>query len=223
METPPLPLQLFTLREGLVSSTADQTLVDAFAADFQGLKHFGAKLGEALELGPPWTGTLQEEDFTLNFAYLPPRIATVDVPGKGKQTVWYMVYYVYNKTGKPRTVFPEFELVTKDPTGVLANFLSRPVLAGFTTGAAVMIAVGQFNMLLGTPKGTPLRDTFGSSYLPGVAVGFGSLLLLWAWMTVTSVATINPPAMVWDRWIVMSKIYLMLLVTLITALQRRFS
>lgn len=63
--------------------------------------------------------------------------------------------------------------------GVLANFLSRPVLAGFTTGAAVMIAVGQFNMLLGTPKGTPLRDTFGSSYLPGVAVGFGSLLLLW--------------------------------------------
>ena len=34
--------------------------------------------------------------WTLNFAYLPPRIATVEVPGKGKSTVWYMVYYVYN-------------------------------------------------------------------------------------------------------------------------------
>ena len=82
METPPLPLQLFTLREGLVSSTADQTLVDAFAADFQGLKHFGAKLGEALELGPPWTGTLQEEDFTLNFAYFDAGTSALD-PGAG--------------------------------------------------------------------------------------------------------------------------------------------
>lgn len=70
METPSLPLQLFTLRDGLVVSSAGQSLVDAFAADFQGLKHFGAKFGESLELGSPWTGTLQEADMTLNFAYL---------------------------------------------------------------------------------------------------------------------------------------------------------
>jgi len=82
METPPLPLQLFTLREGLVSSTADQTLVDAFAADFQGLRHFGVKLGESLELGPPWTGTLQEDDFTLNFAYFDAGTSSLD-PGAG--------------------------------------------------------------------------------------------------------------------------------------------
>jgi hypothetical protein len=78
METSPLPLQLFTLREGLVSSTADQTLVDAFAADFQGLRHFGVKLGESLELGPPWTGTLQEDDFTLNFAYFDAGTSSLD-------------------------------------------------------------------------------------------------------------------------------------------------
>ena len=63
--------------------------------------------------------------------------------------------------------------------GVLANFLSRPVLAGFTTGAAIMIGVGQFNLLLGTPKGTPLREVFSSTYLPGIALGLGSLVLLW--------------------------------------------
>lgn len=78
MEMPPLPLQLFALREGHVSSTVEQTLVDAFAADFQGLKHFGAKLGEALELGPPWTGTLREEDFTLNFTYFDADTSALD-------------------------------------------------------------------------------------------------------------------------------------------------
>jgi len=64
--------------------------------------------------------------WTLHFAYLPPRIATVKVPGKGERTVWYMVYYVYNKTGKPRTIVPEFELVTKDTDGIAATFLDEP-------------------------------------------------------------------------------------------------
>lgn len=64
--------------------------------------------------------------WTLNFAYLPPRIATVKVPGKGDRVVWYMVYYVYNKTGKPRTIVPEFELVTKDTGGIAATFLDEP-------------------------------------------------------------------------------------------------
>ncbi len=64
--------------------------------------------------------------WTLNFAYLPPRIATVNVPGKGDRVVWYMVYYVYNKTGRPRTIVPEFELVTKDTGGIAATFLDEP-------------------------------------------------------------------------------------------------
>ena len=68
-EVPPLPLQLFTLKDGLVASDSGQEAVNNFAADFQGLRHFGLKVGECLELGAPWMGTLQEDDFTLNFAY----------------------------------------------------------------------------------------------------------------------------------------------------------
>jgi len=66
---PPVPLQLFTLKDGLVTSDGGQESVDNFAADFQGLRHFGLKIGECLDLGAPWMGTLQEDDFTLNYAY----------------------------------------------------------------------------------------------------------------------------------------------------------
>jgi hypothetical protein len=65
----PPPLTLFTLKNGLVESAGDQELVDAFAADFQGLRHFGSKIGDALNLGDAWTGTLQEEDLTVSYAY----------------------------------------------------------------------------------------------------------------------------------------------------------
>ncbi len=65
----PAPLTLFTLKEGLVESSAEQVLVDAFAADFQGLRHFGTKIGEALNLEAPWSGLLQEEDLTVGYAY----------------------------------------------------------------------------------------------------------------------------------------------------------
>lgn len=64
--------------------------------------------------------------WTLHFAYMTPRIAVLDTPDKGKRTVWYMPYYVYNKTAQPRTIFPEFELVTKDPDGVVMSSLDEP-------------------------------------------------------------------------------------------------
>jgi hypothetical protein len=67
--------------------------------------------------------------WTLHFAYTPPRIATLDVPGKGKKTVWYMVYQVWNTGDTPRTVIPRFELVTQDgPRYSLLDDLS-PALA----------------------------------------------------------------------------------------------
>lgn len=62
--------------------------------------------------------------WTMNFAYLPPRIVQVDVPGRGKQTVWYMVYQVWNTSDTPHTIIPTFELVTKD--GRLQSFLDSP-------------------------------------------------------------------------------------------------
>lgn len=80
--TPPLPLQLFSLKDGHVASDSGQEAVNNYAADFQGLRHFGQKIGDCLDLGAPWTGTLQEEDFTLNFAYFDAGTDAQD-PGAG--------------------------------------------------------------------------------------------------------------------------------------------
>jgi len=51
--------------------------------------------------------------WTLHFAYTPPRAMTVETP-KGKKTVWYMVYQVWNKSDTSVSFLPEFDLVTKD-------------------------------------------------------------------------------------------------------------
>jgi hypothetical protein len=64
--------------------------------------------------------------WTLRFAYVPIRIAKVKTPDKGERTVWYMVYYVYNTSERPRDFIPEFELVTKDPNGKLGKYLDEP-------------------------------------------------------------------------------------------------
>ncbi len=55
--------------------------------------------------------------------------------------------------------------------GFLSSFLSRPVMSGFTTGAAIIIAGSQLKTLLGGSL-SPLN-------LPGLLLGGGSLLLLW--------------------------------------------
>jgi hypothetical protein len=65
---PHIPLQRFTVREGQVESDAPQEVVDNYAADYQGLRHFGQKIGDALDLGTPWTASLREGQFSLNYA-----------------------------------------------------------------------------------------------------------------------------------------------------------
>ncbi|MCU0706344.1 MAG: hypothetical protein MUF18_20475 [Fimbriiglobus sp.] len=69
--------------------------------------------------------SLDGQAWTMNFAYVTPRIAKVQTPDRGERTVWYMPYYVYNKTGAPREILPEFELVTKDPDGVVMTSLDE--------------------------------------------------------------------------------------------------
>ena len=59
--------------------------------------------------------------------------------------------------------------------GFLSSFLSRPVMSGFTTGAALLIAEGQLAPLLGV--GSLASVTTAGS--PGAAIGLGSLLALW--------------------------------------------
>jgi hypothetical protein len=61
--------------------------------------------------------------WTFHFAYTPPRIVTVET-SRGKKTVWYMVYQVWNKSDTPERFTPEIELVTKD--GQLLKFLDEP-------------------------------------------------------------------------------------------------
>ncbi len=78
----PPPLTFFTLKDGLVESDADQDQVNAFAAEFQGLRHFGSKIGDVLNLGDAWTGSLQEESLTVTYAYLGKETGAKD-PGNG--------------------------------------------------------------------------------------------------------------------------------------------
>ncbi|MBX7207416.1 MAG: hypothetical protein K1X78_03805 [Verrucomicrobiaceae bacterium] len=75
-------LQVFTMNAGRVEGDAGQAEVDHFAADFQGLRHFGAKIGATLELGEPWFGAYREADDTLMFVY-PSAGMGPDDPGKG--------------------------------------------------------------------------------------------------------------------------------------------
>jgi SulP family sulfate permease len=55
--------------------------------------------------------------------------------------------------------------------GFLAHFLSRPVLSGFTTGAALLIGASQVKTLMG--------GSFSTINLPGASIGLLALLALW--------------------------------------------
>ncbi|SBT06101.1 Sulfate transporter [Candidatus Accumulibacter aalborgensis] len=55
--------------------------------------------------------------------------------------------------------------------GFLAGFLSRPVMSGFTTGAALVITGGQIEPLLGGP--------LVAIHPPSAIIGLSSLLALW--------------------------------------------
>jgi hypothetical protein len=53
--------------------------------------------------------------WVLNFRFYPPRLITVDIPGRGRKLCWYMLYHVSNPdTKEPHRFIPDFELVTLD-------------------------------------------------------------------------------------------------------------
>jgi hypothetical protein len=56
--------------------------------------------------------------WTMDFRFKDPRLIKVDVPGRGAKICWYLWYQVINRTKEPRTIYPEFELVTLDNPGV---------------------------------------------------------------------------------------------------------
>lgn len=63
----------------------------------------------ALDKGDVWA---------FDFRFKDPRIIKVHVPGRGTRLVWYVWYQVINRTGKPETFAPTFEIVTHDYPGV---------------------------------------------------------------------------------------------------------
>lgn len=64
---------------------------------------------------PPRVNVQDKQDiWVLDFQFKAPRVITVDIPGRGRKTVWYLWYQVINRTGQPHVFIPEFELVTLD-------------------------------------------------------------------------------------------------------------
>ncbi|MCX8086531.1 MAG: SulP family inorganic anion transporter [Rhodocyclaceae bacterium] len=73
--------------------------------------------------------------------------------------------------------------------GVVVNFLSHPVIVGFTNAAALIIGLSQVNKLIGVPMGRSesfVRDIWGvlqqvgDTHLPTLAMGMAAIALMWA-------------------------------------------
>jgi SulP family sulfate permease len=71
--------------------------------------------------------------------------------------------------------------------GAVVNFISHPVVAGFTNAAAIIIALSQVNKLLGVPIARTdffLKDVWevlqhaGETHLPTLAMGVGALAIM---------------------------------------------
>lgn len=78
------------------------------------LKLFVAMTGlvwTSLAVGFPKPSPVPVE-WELDFKFQNLQRVTVDVPGEGRQTYWYMVYTVTNNTGKDVIFHPEMTLVT---------------------------------------------------------------------------------------------------------------
>ena len=73
--------------------------------------------------------------------------------------------------------------------GVIVNFLSHPVMVGFTNAAALIIALSQLNKLLGIPSGRSerfVRDIWGvlmqlgETHVPTLLMGLATLVIIWS-------------------------------------------
>jgi hypothetical protein len=66
---------------------------------------------------PPKVNVQDKEDvWVLDFQFKSPRVLTVDIPGRGRKTVGYLWYQVWNRTGQPRYFIPDFTVVTNRDT-----------------------------------------------------------------------------------------------------------
>ncbi|MDP1613317.1 MAG: SulP family inorganic anion transporter [Sulfuritalea sp.] len=72
--------------------------------------------------------------------------------------------------------------------GVVVNFLSHPVIVGFTNAAAIIIGMSQVNKLLGVPMGRSesfvsdiwgVFQLVGDTHLPTLAMGVTAIAIMW--------------------------------------------
>lgn len=72
--------------------------------------------------------------------------------------------------------------------GLIVNFLSHPVIAGFTNAAAMIIGLSQVNKLIGVPMGRSehfVEDIWGvvrqvgDTHLPTLAMGLAAIVIIW--------------------------------------------
>ncbi len=73
--------------------------------------------------------------------------------------------------------------------GVVVNFLSHPVIVGFTNAAAMIIGLSQINKLIGVPMSRSesfVSDIWGvvkqvgDTHLPTLAMGLAAIAIMWA-------------------------------------------
>jgi len=73
--------------------------------------------------------------------------------------------------------------------GVIVNFLSHPVIVGFTNAAAIIIALSQVSKLFGVPMGRSehfINDIvgvvrlIGDTHLPTLAMGALAIAIMWS-------------------------------------------
>lgn len=72
--------------------------------------------------------------------------------------------------------------------GVIVNFLSHPVIVGFTNAAAIIIALSQVSKLFGVPMGRSehfINDIIGvfkqigDTHMPTLAMGIAAIAIMW--------------------------------------------
>ncbi len=73
--------------------------------------------------------------------------------------------------------------------GVIVNFLSHPVIVGFTNAAAMIIGLSQINKLIGVPMGRSehfiqdiwgVAQQIGDTHWPTLAMGLVAIAIMWA-------------------------------------------
>ena len=73
--------------------------------------------------------------------------------------------------------------------GVVVNFLSHPVIVGFTNAAAIIIALSQVSKIFGVPMGRSehfmadmwgVLKQLGDTHLPTLAMGLAAIAIMWA-------------------------------------------